>query len=141
MFQAHGPDEAVWFQSQVAILGWGYPADKTWPIGSLLFQSQVAILGWGYAHYLAIFKSGRGVSIAGGDSWVGIRQQPPGAAAPRFVSIAGGDSWVGIPCSAMLRLEDTTVSIAGGDSWVGIREAHEFSMQGNVPVSIAGGGF
>ena len=37
------------------------------------FQSQVAILGWGYGIILKGPGAGLFVSIAGGDSWVGIR--------------------------------------------------------------------
>ena len=36
------------------------------------------------------------VSIAGGDSWVGILAIVIGPCARDIVSIAGGDSWVGI---------------------------------------------
>ena len=36
------------------------------------------------------------VSIAGGDSWVGIQGTLDGVRVPPLVSIAGGDSWVGI---------------------------------------------
>ena len=36
------------FQSQVAILGWGYLTVVNERKLSPLFQSQVAILGWGY---------------------------------------------------------------------------------------------
>ena len=39
-----------------------------------------------------------------------------------IVSIAGGDSWVGIPRVAIVEAEVEGVSIAGGDSWVGIRQ-------------------
>ena len=85
------------FQSQVAILGWGYLA--IWPTAGELgrFQSQVAILGWGYpstARWCAIISA---VSIAGGDSWVGIPPVINGETlGTLIVSIAGGDSWVGI---------------------------------------------
>ena len=36
------------FQSQVAILGWGYLALLDALRSAMQFQSQVAILGWGY---------------------------------------------------------------------------------------------
>ena len=39
----------------------------------------------------------------------------------RVVSIAGGDSWVGIRDHYHVRPQRLKVSIAGGDSWVGIR--------------------
>ena len=63
----------------------------------------------------------RRVSIAGGDSWVGIPVYFYEFFEHKSVSIAGGDSWVGIPLrnGALERWND--VSIAGGDSWVGIR--------------------
>ena len=60
------------FQSQVAILGWGYQPNGTTGGDLKLFQSQVAILGWGYTAFGASVQI-RLVSIAGGDSWVGIR--------------------------------------------------------------------
>ena len=41
------------------------------------FQSQVAILGWGYGFGRQRDDSQRVVSIAGGDSWVGIQQAAP----------------------------------------------------------------
>ena len=37
-----------WFQSQVAILGWGYDNGRAVIVQHIEFQSQVAILGWGY---------------------------------------------------------------------------------------------
>ena len=64
------------------------------------FQSQVAILGWGYIKRGAEFHWILDVSIAGGDSWVGIRRQMPTLARAKIVSIAGGDSWVGIHTSS-----------------------------------------
>ena len=96
-YVAHGEGNTL-FQSQVAILGWGYWA--IWPTAGELgrFQSQVAILGWGYpstARWCAIISA---VSIAGGDSWVGIPPVINGETlGTLIVSIAGGDSWVGIP--------------------------------------------
>ena len=61
-----------------------------------------------------------GVSIAGGDSWVGIQFWRAILEIDRQVSIAGGDSWVGIPTIPGMRRPIKSVSIAGGDSWVGI---------------------
>ena len=85
------------------------------------------------------------VSIAGGDSWVGIpctrryswrvvfcfnrrwrflggdtRHEDTAHCDTWFVSIAGGDSWVGIPIAGGDDYLTPMVSIAGGDSWVGI---------------------
>ena len=86
------------------------------------FQSQVAILGWGYcvSCYWSCYPFL--VSIAGGDSWVGILLPDAGDLANVPVSIAGGDSWVGIPQIMLLGLAAGGVSIAGGDSWVGIHD-------------------
>ena len=84
------------FQSQVAILGWGYTRWKHFDLRLCKFQSQVAILGWGYEREGEWFGLLVAVSIAGGDSWVGIRQSAPGQLLGLPVSIAGGDSWVGI---------------------------------------------
>ena len=94
--------------------------------------------------FMLTFKSGA-VSIAGGDSWVGIPNGVRYVAHAVDVSIAGGDSWVGIllfgypmpgvfrsfnrrwrflggdtPNAAMGNGQWHLVSIAGGDSWVGI---------------------
>ena len=61
------------FQSQVAILGWGYVAvSPSQTPAPTPFQSQVAILGWGYSSVLYFGWAADDVSIAGGDSWVGI---------------------------------------------------------------------
>ena len=81
------------FQSQVAILGWGYGVIILIIAFVVVFQSQVAILGWGYRTARRSFWQ---VSIAGGDSWVGIHHDGHAACVLQKVSIAGGDSWVGI---------------------------------------------
>ena len=60
------------FQSQVAILGWGYRVMSASSAMGDWFQSQVAILGWGYLRIRLYVGCARDVSIAGGDSWVGI---------------------------------------------------------------------
>ena len=61
------------------------------------------------------------VSIAGGDSWVGILPSLSFFHWYWPVSIAGGDSWVGIQGTLDGVRVPPLVSIAGGDSWVGIR--------------------
>ena len=61
------------------------------------------------------------VSIAGGDSWVGIPHPTERNSRRPRVSIAGGDSWVGILLRIGQKMLQGLVSIAGGDSWVGIR--------------------
>ena len=103
------------------------------------------------------------VSIAGGDSWVGILvHRPPadiricsfnrrwrflgGDTSARLslsfachkVSIAGGDSWVGIRCQMSSSNQSYYVSIAGGDSWVGIHAEYAVAKAA-AAVSIAGG--
>ena len=94
-------DDLLTFQSQVAILGWGYTSlanvtdaaksfNRRWRfLGgdthwgklaadvAMLFQSQVAILGWGYSSVLSSMRAWFFVSIAGGDSWVGIPYKHP----------------------------------------------------------------
>ena len=53
----------------------------------------------------------------GGDTWL----MPQASWATPAVSIAGGDSWVGIHGRAVRIISPIShVSIAGGDSWVGI---------------------
>ena len=84
------------------------------------------------------------VSIAGGDSWVGIQYDTSGNEIDIVVSIAGGDSWVGILAPVRIKRSHNGVSIAGGDSWVGIPiiaadawRAVEFQSQ----VAILGWGY
>ena len=48
LFCVNGSLLVMVFQSQVAILGWGYTAWEGAESSTTLFQSQVAILGWGY---------------------------------------------------------------------------------------------
>ena len=85
------------------------------------FQSQVAILGWGYRAGRSHQSGDQHVSIAGGDSWVGIPGIPPLIAGcitfQSQVAILGWGYGAGLGVAA----EDADVSIAGGDSWVGIR--------------------
>ena len=102
------------------------------------FQSQVAILGWGYKVNVAYIETIKTVSIAGGDSWVGIRCVSRRLAVSGLVSIAGGDSWVGILNVGNAVGVAIIVSIAGGDSWVGILP-NGFPQRARVVVSIAGG--
>ena len=66
-------DPEIAFQSQVAILGWGYSTPLAASAVGRRFQSQVAILGWGYEKLVIADTVLRQVSIAGGDSWVGIQ--------------------------------------------------------------------
>ena len=128
------------FQSQVAILGWGYrfAPSACKPIG--WFQSQVAILGWGYVGVLLDVEGAIHVSIAGGDSWVGIpcwicRRRPAAWCFNRRWRFLGGDTRRTF-CGAGL----SSVSIAGGDSWVGIRRrffgcsARQWKFQSQVAI-------
>ena len=59
------------------------------------FNRRWRFLG-GDTSLLPTMSSGSPVSIAGGDSWVGIRSQAQPLRQYVHVSIAGGDSWVGI---------------------------------------------
>ena len=111
----------IMFQSQVAILFWGYdtgfcreyfrslgfnrrwrfffgatpscPAVDELPV---MFQSQVAILFWGYHRPNTQRSRCQIVSIAGGDSFLGLLERPCGTAFMLLVSIAGGDSFLGL---------------------------------------------
>ena len=96
LFAPDRAEKIAMFQSQVAILGWGYNVTGLFDALTELFQSQVAILGWGYLTLSAGGTPVYMVSIAGGDSWVGIHSMGLGRRRRRLVSIAGGDSWVGI---------------------------------------------
>ena len=156
------------FQSQVAILGWGYPSPTSWTSHEVSFNRRWRFLGgdtrpcrlrkpreprsfnrrWRFLGGDTITECTcrhcGAVSIAGGDSWVGIPGLPFGLIvvpesfnrrwrflggdtgddgrdkAKAMVSIAGGDSWVGIPKGDVKVGDTISVSIAGGDSWVGI---------------------
>ena len=64
----------------------------------------------------------------GGDTWL----MPQASWATPAVSIAGGDSWVGIHGSLMPVGTEGLVSIAGGDSWVGIRHRRHLLIDEQV---------
>ena len=60
------------FNRRWRFLGGDTPSRYIFPGYSPPFQSQVAILGWGYEVGELYIEAGIVVSIAGGDSWVGI---------------------------------------------------------------------
>ena len=157
-------DEQARFNRRWRFLGGDTAASATTPSKSRPFQSQVAILGWGYAGAARQLGIARAVSIAGGDSWVGIPCAANWLAMYSPVSIAGGDSWVGIPSTPGTASGNTAtfqsqvailgwgyigtinedgagflVSIAGGDSWVGIPKRAAIPGRPLIAVSIAGG--
>ena len=76
-----------------------HDSDAVWKLELLKFQSQVAILGWGYTHPTERNSRRPRVSIAGGDSWVGIHgvrrvgANPPGF--NRRWRFLGGDTLMG----------------------------------------------
>ena len=89
----------VEFQSQVAILGWGYLAASIYPARLKLFQSQVAILGWGYTGLgngglMRIDCFNRRWRFLGGDTrWDGTNTPAPRCFNRRW-RFLGGDTFI-----------------------------------------------
>ena len=121
-FIMRGPDGKEFrFQSQVAILGWGYGARFTRLRRQSRFNRRWRFLGGDTILGLTTGQNIRAVSIAGGDSWVGIPAGQAGLLRPhpsfnRRWRFLGGDT----PLDGAILSKSGAVSIAGGDSWVGI---------------------